>query len=67
MSAITNAKGGILERVKADSKSTHPERSLKIRGRSIQGRAVAVSDSKRTLAGGCRPCSSFGDPGALLV
>lgn len=34
MSAITYAKGGILERVKADSKSTYPERSPKIRGPS---------------------------------
>ena len=34
MTAITYAKGGILERVTADSKSTYPERSPKIRGPS---------------------------------
>jgi AraC-like DNA-binding protein len=34
MSAIHNAKGGILEGVKTDGKSTYPERSHKIRGPS---------------------------------
>ena len=34
MSAITNAKGSILERVKTDSNPMYPERSHKIRGPS---------------------------------
>ena len=55
MSAITNAKGGILERVKTGRRGVcHAD------DRSFRSRAAAVSDSKRSLAGVAGPAVLWG-------